>query len=176
MKQPDLQIEYRNIKNINLYIQPPDGAVLVTAPHGVTKRRIMKFVAEKQAWIEKAQERVRKKQQFYQTHTITAEQLQQLKQNIELLARKWQPVMGVTAAGFTIRDMKTRWGSCTVATGKIRINKRLAVYPPEILEYIVVHELCHLLEPSHDQRFHAYMTQFLPDWKERRKQLNDPGK
>ena len=79
--------------------------------------------------------------------------------------------MGVNATNWTFRYMKTRWGSCTVNTGRIRINTRLAFYPDECLEYIVVHELCHLIEPSHNKRFHAYMTKFLPDWKIRKKKL-----
>ncbi len=81
--------------------------------------------------------------------------------------------MGVRATGWTLRKMKTRWGSCTVNTGRIRINTRLYFFPEEILEYIVVHELCHLIEPSHDQRFQAYMTRFLPDWRERRRRMRE---
>ena len=62
--------------------------------------------------------------------------------------------------------MKTRWGSCTVETGKIRLNARLARKPETCVEYVLVHELCHLLEPSHNARFHRLMDGFLPDWQE----------
>lgn len=58
--------------------------------------------------------------------------------------------------------MKTRWGSCTPKTGAIRINARLAAYPPECLEFVVAHELVHLLEPSHNARFHALLDEFCP--------------
>ena len=80
----------------------------------------------------------------------------------------------VTVCGWarTIRDMKTIWGSCSTKTGRIRINLQLAVYPDECIEYVVVHELCHLLEPSHNARFKQFMKKFLPDWKERKKLLN----
>lgn len=71
--------------------------------------------------------------------------------------------IGVHAARWSIRVMKTRWGSCTPKTGAIRINARLAAYPPECLEFVVAHELVHLLEPSHNARFHALLDEFCPD-------------
>ena len=70
--------------------------------------------------------------------------------------------IGVHAARWSIRVMKTRWGSCTPKTGAIRINARLAAYPPECLEFVVAHELVHLLEPSHNARFHALLDEFCP--------------
>lgn len=71
--------------------------------------------------------------------------------------------VGVHAARWSVRVMKTRWGSCTPKTGAIRINARLAAYPPECLEFVVAHELVHLLEPSHNTRFHALLDEFCPD-------------
>lgn len=71
--------------------------------------------------------------------------------------------IGVHAARWSVRVMKTRWGSCTPKTGAIRINVRLAAYPPECLEFVVAHELVHLLEPSHNARFHALLDEFCPD-------------
>lgn len=70
--------------------------------------------------------------------------------------------IGVHAARWSVRVMKTRWGSCTPKTGAIRINARLAAYPPECLEFVVAHELVHLLEPSHNARFHALLDEFCP--------------
>ncbi len=71
--------------------------------------------------------------------------------------------MGVHAARWQVRSMKTRWGSCTPGTRAIRINARLAAYPPACLEFVVAHELCHLLEPSHNARFHALLDRFCPE-------------
>lgn len=70
--------------------------------------------------------------------------------------------IGVHATRWSARVMKTRWGSCTPKTGAIRINARLAAYPPECLEFVVAHELVHLLEPSHNARFHALLDEFCP--------------
>ena len=71
--------------------------------------------------------------------------------------------IGVHATRWSVRTMKTRWGSCTPKTGAIRINARLAAYPAECLEFVVAHELVHLLEPSHNARFHALLDEFCPD-------------
>ena len=68
--------------------------------------------------------------------------------------------------------MKTKWGSSTPSAGSIRLNTELAKKPAECLEYIVVHEMAHLLEPTHNQRFVAYMDRFLPQWRHCRDELN----
>lgn len=79
------------------------------------------------------------------------------------IVERMEARIGVHAARWSVRVMKTRWGSCTPKTGAIRINARLAAYPPECLEFVVAHELVHLLEPSHNARFHALLDEFCPD-------------
>ncbi|MEQ8510447.1 MAG: SprT family zinc-dependent metalloprotease [Rhodospirillaceae bacterium] len=88
------------------------------------------------------------------------------------LITKWEPVMGVNVSKVFVQRMKTRWGSCTPDTRSIRLNTELAKKPRECLEYIVVHEMVHLLESTHNARFVALMDQWLPDWRELRKRLN----
>ena len=78
------------------------------------------------------------------------------------IVERMEARIGVHAARWSARVMKTRWGSCTPKTGAIRINARLAAYPPECLEFVVAHELVHLLEPSHNARFHALLDEFCP--------------
>ena len=96
----------------------------------------------------------------------------QLEPVITEVGKKWDAVMGVQASAYTIRNMKSRWGSCNTATKKICINLQLVKKPPECLEYVIVHELCHLLEASHNQVFKAYMDQYLPTWRETKSELN----
>lgn len=88
------------------------------------------------------------------------------------LVKRWSKRLGVEAEGVHVRRMKTRWGSCNPVARTIWLNTELGCKPPRCLEYILVHELVHLLEPSHNERFQAYMQKFLPDWKLRRQQLN----
>lgn len=83
--------------------------------------------------------------------------------------------VGVHAAGWQIRRMTSRWGSCTPARRTIRINSALAAYPPECLDYVVVHELTHLLEPSHNARFHALVDRFCPRNREIARLLRRPA-
>ena len=90
---------------------------------------------------------------------------------VPALIAAWEPIMGVRAGKVAYRNMTSRWGSCQPSTGRICINVRLALYPPECLEYVVVHELCHLLECGHGPRFHQLMDAFMPDWKQRRAKL-----
>ncbi|APW58603.1 M48 family metallopeptidase [Paludisphaera borealis] len=96
----------------------------------------------------------------------------QLRQAVPPLLAKWEPVLGVKLERFFVRRMKTKWGSCTHGKSTIRLNTELAKKPPECLEYIVVHELAHLLEPTHNARFVAIMDRVMPQWAFRRKQLN----
>jgi predicted metal-dependent hydrolase len=92
-------------------------------------------------------------------------------QAIPGLIAKWEPVMGVKVARFFVRKMKTKWGTCNTRSRHIRLNTELAKKPPECLEYVVVHELVHLLEPSHNRRFKELMGQFMPEWKAYRQLL-----
>ncbi len=97
---------------------------------------------------------------------------EQMRQRLPGLFEKWETVIGTHAKRYRIRTMKTRWGSCHPIKKDICLNLRLMQKPAICLEYVIVHELVHLLEASHNQRFHALMTQFMPDWKEIKKLLN----
>lgn len=97
---------------------------------------------------------------------------EQLKAVVSVLIVKWEPLMGVTVQKFFVQKMKTKWGSCSPASGSIRLNTDLAKKPPECLEYIVVHEMTHLLEPTHNSRFISLMDQFMPKWRFYKEALN----
>lgn len=97
---------------------------------------------------------------------------QQLKALIPPLLEKWQPVLGVEVAGWGIKKMKTKWGTCNAAAKRIWLNLELAKKPEPCIEYIVVHELVHLLERHHDDRFTALLDTHLPDWRQRRELLD----
>jgi predicted metal-dependent hydrolase len=96
----------------------------------------------------------------------------QLKLEAPPLIAKWEPLMGVRVERFFVQRMKTKWGSCNHTAGTIRLNTELAKKPKECLEYIVVHEMAHLLEPTHNDRFIGIMDLFLPQWRAYRDELN----
>ncbi len=99
-----------------------------------------------------------------------------LKQRIHELLAKWQPIMGVEALDWGVKDMKTRWGTCNTRDKRVWLSLMLAKMPGECIEYVMVHELVHLLERNHTPRFHALMTQFLPNWPALQQQLNQSAR
>ncbi len=96
----------------------------------------------------------------------------QLRELIPPLIDKWEPVLGVHVADWGIKRMKTKWGSCNVTAGRIWLNLELAKKPVECLEYVVVHEMAHLLERHHNGRFISFMDDHLPQWRTHRDELN----
>jgi len=95
-----------------------------------------------------------------------------LKEAVPSLISKWELALGVKVQRFFVQRMKTKWGSCSHKTGSIRLNTELVKKPRECLEYIVVHEMMHLLEPTHNDRFINLMNSFMPNWKAQRDELN----
>ncbi len=100
-------------------------------------------------------------------------QRQLLMEQIPALIHKWEPVIGKPVSEWHVKNMKTRWGTCNPAAGRIWLSLMLAEQPVQCLEYVVVHEMVHLLERSHNARFYAYMDQFLPEWRQLKAQLRD---
>ncbi len=90
------------------------------------------------------------------------------------LLERWAAVLQVQPSSLAIRPMRSRWGSCTPASGRICLSSELACRAPDLLEYVVVHELAHLLEANHGPRFWAHVARCLPDWAERRQRLRQP--
>lgn len=97
---------------------------------------------------------------------------QQIRLALPALLHEWQPLIGATPRRILVQRMKTRWGTCNAASGSIRLNTDLARKPPTCLEYILVHELVHLIEPTHNARFQALMERFMPHWRQIRSELN----
>ncbi len=95
-----------------------------------------------------------------------------LEAEVPRLLEQWERIIRVRTSGYSLRNMETRWGSCNVRTGKICLNLQLAGKPYDCLEYVVVHELVHLLEKSHNSVFKGYMDRFLPQWRNLKKILN----
>ncbi|GGI77978.1 M48 family metallopeptidase [Legionella impletisoli] len=95
----------------------------------------------------------------------------ELKKILPTLIAKWEPILGVKVKEWGIKRMKTRWGTCNPHAERIWLNLSLIKKPIRCLEYVVVHEMVHLLEASHNKRFYALMDQFLPEWQSIRREL-----
>ena len=96
-----------------------------------------------------------------------------LHQTVPALIAKWEAKLGVKVSGYFLQRMKTKWGGCSHHAGNIRLNTELAKKPKDLLEYVVVHEMVHLIEPTHNERFVTLLEQHYPTWREARKELNE---
>lgn len=97
----------------------------------------------------------------------------QLHEEVPALIRKWETKLGVKVSGYFLQRMKTKWGGCNYRAGNIRLNTELVKKPRDLLEYVVVHEMLHLVEPTHSERFMALLEQHYPTWREARAELNE---
>ena len=96
-----------------------------------------------------------------------------LHEAVPRLIRKWEPKLGVKVAGYFLQRMKTKWGGCNHRARNIRLNTELVKKPKDLLEYVVVHEMLHLIEPTHSERFVTLLAGHYPAWREARQELND---
>lgn len=159
---------------INIY---PGGEVVVTIPKNISERLVKKFLHEKKLWIE---EKVRLMEQYPKTANIRLPKRERvlLKQKTFTLVQEklllfnkhykyqWNTV--------SVRDQKTRWGSCS-RKKNLSFNCRIALIPERLAEYIVVHELCHLGEFNHSEKFWNLVKETIPDYKQRRSDLKTSG-
>ena len=152
-----------------------DGTVLVRAPMKTAMASIRAFVEKNAAWIEKQRQKLAAGPK---TEALTEQELASLrrsaKQWIPQRAAHFAPIVGVRYGDITIRCQKTKWGSCS-SKGNLNFNLLLMLAPPEVVDYVVVHELCHRLEMNHSPRFWANVARVLPDYAQRRKWLKEHG-
>lgn len=173
-----IQIIQTNRKTISIEITK-DAQVLVRAPHSMSKAEIQSFVESKSEWIEKNRKEVekslatRKKQEI-----ISLEQVKELAEKaLEYIPRRvahYAEIIGVTYGRITIRNQRTRWGSCS-GKGNLNFNCLLMLMPKEIIDYVIVHELCHRKEMNHSTTFWKEVEKVLPDYYECRKWLKENG-
>ena len=177
------QISYQIIrssrKTMSLEIKA-DGSVVVRAPLRLSEAKIQKFVEEKQEWIlknlEKIQKRDAQKENVQKLSALERQHLQNkacvvIPRRVAYYAEK----LGVSYGKITLRQQKTRWGSCA-ANGNLNFNWKLVLIPPELLDYVVVHELAHRKEMNHSPRFWAIVEKELPDYCNRREKLKILGR
>jgi len=217
-----IEVEHKNIKNLHLSVNPPNGWVRIAAPMNIDDEALRLFAVSKLAWIHKQQrkfdEQARQSEREFvsgESHYFKGEryllnviyhkgnpkvvfrnktyidlyvrenstQLQrqrvmtewyrkQLKAQLPDLITKWQNIIGVQVEDWGVKQMKTKWGTCNIEAGRIWLNLELAKKPERCLEYIVVHEMVHLLERKHNDHFVGLMDQFMPLWRIYRDELN----
>jgi predicted metal-dependent hydrolase len=216
-----IEVQLKDIKNVHLSVNPPDGRVRISAPARTSLETIRLFAISKLGWIKRQQKKLREQDRESprdyvdrESHflwgrryllqieeaaeppsvRVTHSKLvlrvrhgtdarkraeiletwyrEQLKEAVPPLIATWQKHLGVRVERFHVQRMKTRWGSCNPAARSIRLSTELAKKPRECLEYIVVHEMIHLIEPTHGPRFLDLIERYCPRWGVLREQLN----
>ena len=170
-----VKVTRKRMKSMRMRLKSADGPVEISVPYGTSELAISQFVRAKRSWIE-AQRIALANKPMAKANDATVEEVKEWRAIVEGLApglvQHWAVIMGVKPGKLAYRNMTSRWGSCQPSTGRICLNIRLALFPSQCLEYVVVHELCHLLEPNHGPRFHALMDKYYPAWRQVRKLLN----
>lgn len=176
----EVAVERKAVRRVNLRVRP-DGTARMSVPWRVGRAEAQTFLDAHAEWLAAAVERADAKKgaaaaprdgkiplwgrlvllpegadaaELYRSEIARA---------LPAVAARMEAASGLHATGWQLRDMRTRWGSCTPATGRIRVNTRLAAYPPTCLDYVVAHELTHLEEASHNKRFHRLLASVYPD-------------
>lgn len=154
-----------------------NGQVILRTPYGITKRQAEKFLDEKKDWILKNIRQVenRKTDQIMISEEQRREGIERAKRIFPERTAYFALRMGVDYGRITIREQKTRWGSCT-SEGNLNFNWRLIFAPEKVLDYVVVHELAHRKEMNHSPAFYAVVASVMPEYKIYEKWLRDNGK
>ncbi|WP_307738852.1 YgjP-like metallopeptidase domain-containing protein [uncultured Parolsenella sp.] len=192
-----VDVTRKRVRNLNLRVRR-DGSVALSVPWRTSRARAQAFLDAHEAWIRSALGRRQRRQANDEQRTpsgtyplwgnphhtdtpLTPGELdglyrREVARALPAVIGRMEALVGAHASRWQLRAMTSRWGSCTPGTGRIRINVRLAAYPPACLDYVVAHELAHLIEPSHNARFHAVVARAIPNEREVRALLRrDPS-
>lgn len=216
----DIEVTFKNIKNLHLSVHPPQGLVTISSPEIYDLEKVKIYAATKLAWIKKEQkkfkEQLRESPRIFKNreshyffgvryllhieesnknyvtiqgkklviHSKAIENKEELHRTLYAFYRKelrsylqqriayYAKTMGLSIPQFKIRTMKTKWGSCATTNERIWFNIELAKKPKDCIDYVVVHELVHLLERHHNKRFILLMDQYFPSWRTQKNILN----
>ena len=165
----------RRVRNINLRVRA-DGSVAASAPTRLAVKWVDAFVASRADWVRAAQARAARRAAAEQQQNDALPSKEDALAQITALCRAYYPqFVDVCPRGqmpkIAVRDMRTRWGSCSLKTGTLAFARRLCAMPLPAQEYVVVHEFCHFAHPDHSPAFWAAVAEVLPDYKQRERML-----
>lgn len=178
-----VQIIKKKVKNTNLRIKPSEPDVIhISIPAHMSYQAVLDVLEQPriQKWAENYR---RKLEHLLESPPVQEEERmknipsyqERLKKVLPPMFSKWEAALGVKSNKITIKDTKSQWGSCNPRTGNISISVWLGAFPDDCIEYVVVHELAHMLERGHNQRFYGILDQYYPDWRQCREKLKSNG-
>lgn len=174
----NIEIIKSNRKSLSIEVKK-DLRIIVRAPLFISNRDIEKFIADKSVWIEKTIEKVKvRNEQEKSMPKFTAEEIHNLADKaLEIIPKRadyYAKIMDVSYGRITIRNQVSRWGSCS-QKGNLNFNCLLMLCPAEVIDYVVVHELCHIKEMNHSKKFWSEVSHFCPEYKQHKAQLKGRG-
>lgn len=176
----DVTVIRSNRKTVAIQVNS-DLSVTVRAPRCASAKDIERLLQEKASWINKHMEQIKRKRAQYESQDIrrlTYEEIKDLADKaLDYIPKRvsyFAKLVGVDYGRITIRNQKTRWGSCS-GKGNLNFNCLLMLAPPEVIDYVVVHELCHRKEMNHSKAFWREVERVIPDYKQSVKWLKDEG-
>ena len=174
----EIRLTYRRTSRLSMRIVK-NGDVHVSVPIGMSRREVETFISQHQEWIVEARKKTVKRQNqrtaFFNQLPLTTkiqkvEATERIRLLVEPMLERHIKVMEVRPSSVRYKPMISRWGMCNVKERSICFSTYLLLLPDWCVEHVVVHELCHLLEPSHNARFHALMDKYYPKWRDARKE------
>lgn len=176
-KKLQMNIVYSKRKSIAIEIRM-DG-IIVRAPKGMSRREIDAFLEKKRSWIENALAKMQtRKDAIDQLPAFTVDEIKEMAEKALVIipekVRKFAPLVGVDYGRITIRNQRSRWGSCS-SKGNLNFNCLLVLFPEEVMDYVVVHELCHRKHMNHSAEFYAEVARVLPEYRASQKWLKEHG-
>ena len=172
-----IQVIRSNRRSIGLEVHR-DGIILARIPSVVSDRELQNFIREHQAWIVRKYNALARAEDAGKStgakayDQLTEQERQQICDKLAQRVRQYCRIMGVTVGRITIRNQKTRWGSCS-SKGNVNLNYHLYYLPEELLDYVVIHELAHRRYMNHSAQFWAEVERYCPDYKMRREKLRE---
>ncbi len=168
----EVQVTVKMVRRVNMRIHPDSPHVRISIPSGLPMAEVWRMIDDKRGWIDDALSRTmqRRSARVESEPALTRKEALAFACKVMKRLNFWSGKMGLTYSRLVIRQMKSRWGSCTVS-GRICINRRLAHYPDTWLEYVIVHELAHLVHHNHSPRFWALVEKYCPDWRKIRAEM-----
>ncbi|MCQ2449411.1 MAG: M48 family metallopeptidase [Clostridia bacterium] len=175
-----MEFEVIRSKRKTMAAEIKQSRLIIRAPLRATDKQINTFLLQNKAWIEKHLAKAQAEQQaMAHMKKLTSEDIQQLAdkalQVIPERVKHYAPLVGVTYGRITIRNQHSRWGSCS-SKGNLNFNCLLMLTPPEVIDSVVVHELCHRKEMNHSDRFYAEVLRVFPEYRKWNKWLKDNGR
>ena len=151
----------------------PDLTIVVRAPNRMPQREITKFLNKHESWLREALQRTEAKKRWEDTISLREKELkQEAKEYLPKRTEYWAQIMGLSPTAVRITSAKTRFGSCS-PKNRICYSWRVMAYSPKAVDYVIVHELAHILQKNHSAKFYAVVEKYLPDWKERKQELHN---